>query len=127
MRSGVNLLARPRKRAAGDAARPQKPIPECARQSCGPAGPGSGLAHDVRPKTTRQVRRSTSGTSPWRMYWFLVERTSSSNRRQQILDPDRQLADAFAGGVVDRIGNGGRGSNIGEFANAFDADRVHLG
>ena len=44
---------------------------------------------------------------------------------QQIFDTYRQLANAYTGGVVDRIGDGRRGAHIGQFAEAFDAGRIH--
>src|ERR1700756_1028573 len=43
---------------------------------------------------------------------------------QQLLDADRQLADADADGVVHRVGNRGGGADIGQLAEAFDAGGV---
>src|SRR5712675_1788577 len=45
---------------------------------------------------------------------------------QNILDPDRQLAQALAGGVIDRIGDRRGGSHIGELAQPFDAGRIDV-
>src|SRR5215467_13178040 len=42
-------------------------------------------------------------------------------RHQQLLDPDRQRAHARSGRMIDRVGDGRRGSDIGELAETFDA------
>src|SRR5258705_9490022 len=42
----------------------------------------------------------------------------------QLLQSHRQLADTLAGGVEDRIADGGVGSDIAEFAEALDAGRI---
>src|SRR5437588_10776877 len=52
--------------------------------------------------------------------------SSGGSRRQQLLQPDRQLADADAGRVVDRIRDRRRGADIGELADALHTDRIDL-
>src|SRR6267154_226985 len=44
----------------------------------------------------------------------------------QLLNPYRQVTNAFSRRVVDRVGDGGRGPDIGKLANPLDACRVHV-
>ena len=59
----------------------------------------------------------------WNNAWQLAQRRVSraSLNLQHIFDPDRQLADAFAGGIEHRIRYRGGGSVIGELAEPLDA------
>src|SRR5919112_4813683 len=41
-----------------------------------------------------------------------------------MLDSDRQLADAPARGVEDRVGDGSGGPNLADLSDALDAERV---
>jgi hypothetical protein len=53
--------------------------------------------------------------------------SSVCSRRHQILDPDRKTAHPDSGGVPDRIGNGAGRAGDADFADALDAERVHMG
>jgi len=55
-----------------------------------------------------------------------LERVKPPLSLQQLFDANGQLANADAGGVVHRIGDGGRCPHIGQFAQAFDAGRIDV-
>ena len=80
----------------------------------------SGLKSQQEPrKRSRRFPASRRAVSSRR-----VERAEAQLRGQQLLQPDRQFADAHAGRVINRVGDRGGGADIGEFANAFDAGRI---
>src|SRR4029077_11313238 len=45
---------------------------------------------------------------------------------QQLIDGDRQIADALSSGVIDCIGDRRRGSDDSDFTDAFDPERIDL-
>src|SRR5215471_10595392 len=51
---------------------------------------------------------------------------NSRSRFEQVLDPDRQLTDANAGRVIDGVRDRRGRADIGEFAEALDAGRIHV-
>src|ERR1700730_2692036 len=47
-----------------------------------------------------------------------------ARRLEQVRDPDGQAAEPLAGGVVDRVGGGGRHADRRDLAEALDAERI---
>src|SRR5436190_21463462 len=69
-----------------------------------------------------EQRRDQSDRWPW---LATVVAGHAHLNIQQLLQPDRQLADALDGCMEDRVGDRRSRTDIAKLANAFDAGRVH--
>jgi GNAT superfamily N-acetyltransferase len=81
----------------------------------------------------RQVLMAEPGRTIYRRYGYgdllraerWMERPAPAARQlQELVDGDRQGADSPAGGVEDRVGDGGGHANQADLTHALDADRV---
>jgi hypothetical protein len=64
------------------------------------------------------AHRSKAGPVPFR--------GSGAYAPQQLIDGDRQIANALSGGVIDRIGDRRGGSDDSDLADAFDPEWIDL-
>ena len=81
----------------------------------------------------RQVLMAEPGRSLYRRHGYgdlvraerWMERPAPAARPlQELVDRDRQRADPLAGGVEDRVGNGGGHADQADLADALDSDRI---
>ena len=74
---------------------------------------------------------ATAGVNSDSVGGYCADRTSgvttaaSSLSHHHILDADGEAADAYAGGVPDRVGDGADCAGDADLADALDAERVH--
>ena len=56
----------------------------------------------------------------------LAVRRELASDAQELIDGDRQIADALSSGMINGIGDRRRGSDDSDFADAFDSERIDL-
>src|SRR5215475_4959301 len=92
---------------------------------CWRAGPSRWDRRRRNSPGTSRPRSSAGARSYTRLAPVSIEPARFGSRKrhlcQKLLQSDRQLAHADAGGVIDRIRNRRRSAHIGKLAYAFDA------
>src|SRR5262245_49295988 len=77
-------------------------------------------ASGMAPSSCAGGRTSRQGNAP------TISFRRPRRMSDKLLHPDRQVADALARRMEDRIGDCSGGADIAQFTKAFDARRVHL-